>query len=731
MRMNVSVVSWGLVTVTLGCGQAVAEQASGIEEVMVTAQRREQNLQDVPISVAALSGADLERMGVAAVSELNTVTPGFTITYQRNSMTPYLRGVGTATAVGAEEGTVPVYLDGILISSLTSAAFALPNVQRVEVLKGPQGTLFGRNSVGGMVNVITKDPSHTPGGSASISVGNFETLGANLYATGGLSETVAMDITAYVRNQGEGWGRNLNFGLGTANPHSRVDSYYRNEAVLRTKVLITPNDDLRITLMGDYQQLENEIGLVRDILPGATVAGGFVKVGSFYDTRGNLIGAPTAPQWGLAARVEYDFDFATFTSSSGYRIARTEFNFDQDVTPVALLNAPEEDQLDTFQQEFMLTGDSDRLEWTAGVFYFFSRADYDTSLNSTVVAPLNVRRITRQETNSYAAFGQATYRLTDRLGFTAGLRYTRDEREFSGRQIALAGNPAPTGTIQVNRNPGNDPTAELTNEEPTWRLAIDYRLTDDLLLFASYNRGFKSGIFNQTSPVSFAVQPETLDAYELGFKSDLFDRTLRFNGSFFYNDYQDVQLTRTLTGNLVAFNAPGAEIYGAEADVIFAPRLERSNLELRAAASYLHGRYKDFPNAPISAPMAVPTANAANVVTAGNAKDNDTIRTPPLTYTLSVVFDTPVSLGMLGFSLNYYYNDGFYWEVDNRLKQASYGLLNSEVSLTTLNDQWRLALFGQNLAGEEYYVGTTGGTSGDVGAPGAPRTYGINIQYNF
>ncbi len=700
----------------------------GLEELVVTAQRREERLQDVPIAISAFSGDKLDELGVTSVNELSIVTPGLTMTQQRNGLTPFLRGIGTVSASGAEEGTVPVYLDGILVPRLTGTAFSFPNIERIEVLKGPQGTLFGRNSVGGLVNVITRDPSHESSGSVSLQYANYETIAASGYATGGISDDVAMDIVAYSSQQGKGWGRNLNYGLSGPQPGVREDSFYRNETLLRSKVLITPSAAARITLAADYSVQENTVGIERGIYPGSRTLLGVSKQGGYWDSQIAPSTDPHLTNWGASGRLEYDMGFASLTSTTSFRSTSERFIYDQDATAAKLVSAPEIDDADTWQQEVLLTHSDGGLSYTVGLFYYHSNSFYDSDITSEVRPPVNFRTTTTQKTDSYAAFAQTTYRLDSGTSFTTGLRYTKDKRTLDALQTTLTGHPLGAGVVLVDRNPDVDPTAELNESRPTWRVSIDQNLGRDTLLYVSYNRGFKSGVFSQTGGdvASPAVKPEKLDAYEVGLKSDLADR-VRLNLSAFYYDYSNTQLTRQATGAVVNFNAPGSKVQGIDAELNFAPQLSEGDLQITLSGAYLHGRYKDFPEAPFS----IPLPNGGNTVVSGDASDNVTIRTPTFSGSATASYSVPTQAGEFRISAIYFYSDKFYWEVDNRLAQDAYSLVNAELSWKPLNSKWSFAAFARNIGNTEYSVYTTGGTNGDLYAPAAPRTSGVSAEYSF
>ncbi len=697
---------------------AAQSPAGGLEDIVITAQRRGQSLQNVPISVTALTAADVQRSGADNSLNLANLSPGLQMNTQRSTLTPYLRGVGTQNGGVGEEGSIATYVDNVYVAMLAGANFALNNIERIEVLRGPQGTLFGRNATGGLIHVITRDPQFTPSLDVNLGYANYDTLSGNVYATTGLSDNVAIDFAGYYSNQRDGWGRNLTLGN---------DVNVRREWAIRSKLLIQATDALTIRISGDYNDRENDTGSTRTVIPGATLIGGFGFQGTIYDTQSNLPLDVSFNQWGVSLQADYDFGNTTLTSITAYRDG-FQFNlFDQDASVLNLITAPLTEVTETFQQELLLVGSTGRLEYTLGAFFFYSNAAFDLfQLRSSVIPAQNIDRFSEMTTYSYAGFAQGTYRFNDRTSFTAGLRFTRDERERFGEDFAAAGSPAGAGTFLRDTN-GNAFPNEVSYNKLTWRFALDHRFSENVLGYGTISRGFKSGIFNLTNPYEPAVRPETLDAYEIGIKTDLFDRTFRFNLSGFYYDYKDIQLTRVDGGVTQLLNAATARIYGLDVEAIYSPRLSTGRLELRAALSYLNGEYLSFPGAPFT------TRNPAggNTQVPGDASGNDTIRTPPLTLSLGVDYRRPIGNHEIGFNVSYYYNDGFYWEPDNRYRESSYNLLNALVSFSGPDDRWRVSAFMRNITNERYYSVASFGTFGDQAAPGAPRTYGVSLGFRF
>ena len=695
-------------------------------------------MQDVPITMQAFGSETLEATGINSTDFLSEIVPNLQATRQLAASTPYLRGVGTQNGATGDESSISLFVDGVYSASALGNDQAFANVERVEVLKGPQGTLFGRNATGGVIHIVTKDPSQEATGEFGLSYGDYDTVKTNLYATGGLSDTVAADISVHYEDQGEGYGRNITTGneIGVTERTS-----------IRTKWLFTPNDETRITLIGGYNSREGSLGGARAPIPGALGAdGGLIFQGCLLGggdqatcTAAAQTGATMAQsntqsvaadgdtfidteQLYLSAKVEYSLDSFDLVSITGYQDTKVNDFLDQDATPFPVVNATLPRQEDMFSQEFQLlsTGDGP-LSWIAGLYYLQFDAAYDgfalTGLGLQALDPTlaGLTLDVSQDLTSYAAFGQINYDLSDRTRLTAGLRYTKDERDVSGVtefQFGPVASPVPFS--------GNESWSE-----PTWRLALDYQATEDVLLFGSYSRGFKSGVFNSvvTSGVlAPPVNPEVLDAYELGFKSDLMDGRVRFNGTVFYYEYTDLQLIAISAGVTRLSNAASAEVKGAEFDLAAAVT---DNLELRAAFGLLDSEYENF-----DCTVSVPTGIGGNTLTPTpeGCNGNTLIRAPELSGNIGLTHTADVGSGILTSNLNWYYNDGFFWEPDNRIKEDSYDLLNAEVSWMNANESYRVRVFGNNLTDTEYSIFTTTGELGDLQSMAPPRTWGIGFD---
>lgn len=685
-----------------------------LEEIIVTAQRRTENLQDVPISVQAFSGDTIDRAGIESTADLGILTPGLVYTKGVGLGSPFLRGIGTLGNGPGTENSIAIYVDEVYIASKTSALTELANVERVEVLKGPQGTLFGRNATGGLIQIITKQPPAEPEGRFKLGYGNYDTVTASASVGGPLTDKLGAVMSINYKDQNEGFGVNL----GTGNDVNREESLSG-----RVKFSYQPSDATRITLIGAYSETENSIGTAYRLLGDAVPRLGPTFVmppnAGDYDVNGNADPFYDGDDNQFSLKIEHDMGFAVFKSISAYQTSDYFFVLDSDITPEPNLYITVANDEKQFSQELQLSSNSDAgLEWTAGLYAYFGEGEQTLTLEGDAFPTLQqIANTGSQDTSSYAVYGQATQQFGEKTRFTAGLRYTIDEREIGGQR----GSFALDGTFSATPI---EP-AEADFEKLTWRLALDYQLSPDALLYVSYNRGFKSGLFNAGSLQLDPVLPEVLDAYEIGVKSELFDQRLRFNTTAFYYDFEDIQLTQFALGIATLRNAAKAEVYGFEFDSEF---IMTRDLSLVAGLSLLDGSFKSFPGAG----FAVPNPAGGNTVTPGDATGNELVRTPRLTATAALNYSTAIAYNnTFSFNLNYSYNDGFYVEPDNVLKQDAYSLINARAQLGFSGDRVLVSLWATNLTDKFYTTALTAQAVGLAYAAAEPRRYGLTVEYRY
>ncbi len=697
---------------------ATPQSQGGLEEIIVTAQRRGENLQDTPLAVTAITGDTALSKGVTNTFDLQIVTPGLVIADSGIGPAVYLRGVGTQNTAAGEEGSVSTYVDGVYYSSLPSALASLSNVERVEVLKGPQGTLFGRNATGGLMHIITKTPSYTAALDASLTYATYDTIGADLYATGALGENVSGNFSAYYNDQRDGWGINRTNGR---------DVYKGRQYAFRGKLLWEPGDATEVTLSLDYanRRDSNTSGAVDE---GARGIGGNFGLDDFYDLEASLQPLEKSRDWGGSLTIRHDFSFARLTSISAYRANKLATDFDNDRSGAALADVTirSRDRQPTQELQIQSLPES-AVQWIGGLYYLRNKTHLDTfRAAGAFLAGFGGSTNTPAEqlTKSYAAYAQATVPLGERTNLTGGARYTKDERDLTNAQLILG-----NGTV-INR-----PDQSLSFNKVTFRVALDHKLSDDAMVYASFNRGFKSGVFNLFATADPPARPEEIDAYEVGFKSELLDRRLRLNGAAFLYKYRDIQLSQAFVNTTRIFNAARATVKGIDLEAV---ALVADGFTIDANVALLDAEYDDFPGAPAPTPRPatctpVPTT-LPGTPTGGNLNCNinaaglPMIRSPKFTGSLGARYEWSTSAGTFTIGANYFHSAGFAFVPDNRLRQVPYDLINAQVSWRSPSDRFGVAIFGRNLLDEEYYANRISGGGGDTYSAAAPLTAGITLS---
>ncbi|KQX23553.1 hypothetical protein ASD39_07010 [Sphingomonas sp. Root50] len=720
---------------SLASAQAAdADDNDGLQEIVVTAQKRSQNLQDVPVSVSAVDGTALASANITSANDLGRLVPSLTIFATSGSVQPFLRGIGNPGSLVGNEASNAVYIDGVYLVRVPSTLLQLNSIARVEVLKGPQGTLFGRNASGGLIHVVTRDPSQTPVIEGSIGYGNYQTTRASIYASTGLAEGLAIDVSGLLIDQGEGWGKNVVDGR---------DWGRENTKAIRSKLRWEAGDETTITLTGDYNRSNNDFIAQSQYLPGVQRGYDLPPFGlqprlGFYDIEANDTPVSRSRNWGVSGKLEQDLSFATLTSITAYRRDKSFITFDSDFGRQNLLRADLFGRVRQISQELQLASrEGSSIDWLVGAFYLDSRSAYVPSRFTGAAIdfaagglPAVSDTYGRSSTKSAAVYGQATVPLMERLNLTLGGRYTRDKLRGSGRgDFYLVGSPVV---------PGATITGAQTFKKFTYKASLDYRLDDDLMVYASQSRGYKAGLFNTLPFLPTAAKPEILDASELGFKSELFDRRLRLNGAAFYYDFKNAQFQQFDGPTVIIINAPGARIYGGELEGQAA--LGRG-LTLRFGAGYLDSKYTDFPNAqtPVpnlnTNPALGPVGGYVNGFAPLDATGNDMVRVPKWTLNLGLNYELVTEAGKFNFDVNYAYNDGFAWDADNALRQSSYSLVDAQVKYTLPGKYERFAVraWAKNITKEKYYVAQvqSDGARGSSAMPGSPRTYGLDLLFSF
>ncbi len=698
-----------------GVGQAqaaVPDQQSGAaadatpladNDIIVTAQRRGERLQDVPIAVTAIGAQQLAAQRITSTADLTQVTPGLNFTQSANHAQPFIRGIGSLSVNLGDESSVATYVDGVYVAQSTAVFYQLADVERVEVLKGPQGTLFGRNATGGAISITTRTPQATPTGDFRAGYGNYNALRLSGYVAGG-SETVAASLAA-LYNRRDGYFNDRVRGGRLGDGH---------QLAISGKLHIAPTDRLTIDLAADhfedtdpsyliYQPLGEQI-LLRDattILPSNS-----------HDYVGNLFPVSTNRQTGGSVRVRYDAGAVDLISISGYRESRAVAFLDQDTTNKTIAHVtPNTESSHAFSQEFQAvsTGDGP-FNWIVGAYYFDYFSEYDPLLitRATGVTALGARA----RAKAYAVYADGTYKFGD-VSLTLGLRYSDEEKHYTG---------SANGVVLVN-------DVKKNWNAFTPRAVLSYRPQANVLLYGSFARGFKSGVFNTISLSPTPIDPENVNAYEIGLKSSP-SRLLTLNLSAFWYDASNVQVSAisSLTNLPVLQNAASARSRGIDLDLRWRPVPEMS---LRLGASYLDARYRVFRNAQVFIPNPASTA-AGFLQVSRDVSGNHRERSPEFTFNLGADYAIPLNDGgSLTPSINVFHTSKFYWEASERLSQGAYSIVNAQITWAVGRTGLSASIWAKNLGNADAYRSVLASAIVDRGLSIEPRTFGVEIGYRF
>lgn len=722
--------------------QAQSENDSGnagLETIYITAQRRVETLQDVPVAVSAFTGDQLNDAGVFSFSDIETLVPSLEIEQAFGGGQPQirLRGVGFDDYAANNTPTVGIYVDEVAYPVPAMTQGVLFDLERAEVLRGPQGTLYGRNTTGGAVNFITAKPTDEFAAGLNTEFGNRERWQAQGFLSGPLSDQIGMRVSGIVE-QGGAWQRNRVTGeeLGDKDRYAvRAMIDFENDrfyALLTGHYYRDQSDGVGLYLLEDYNS--NAGGTVT--ADTDTRATGWGVSPLFAEQAGlNVNDKPFRDNEGFGAnlRLEYDFGgFSAISLTSYEDLDRREFN-DWDGTAISAAEVAFNSQPQVFAQELRLVSNDNNdspLRWTAGVYY----ADEDVSdvYQSDFVDSfgLSVSTIYAQEVRTLALFGQADYEINDRLTLTLGLRYEDEDRTL----LDLTTDAVLAANSTIILPFADSPVRDANMSEVSGKAGLSYKVSDEMLAYASVSRGVKSGGFTALNTLDEEqTQPfrnETLWAYEAGLKSDLLDETLRVNLAAFYYDYTDQQIQGVFFSGVVGAligrieNVPKSEIYGFELETVWAPA---EGITLSNAIGWKTGEFKEY--------SSIDTTDPTQLID----RAGEELPFPNWSYTGSLtVTNTFAGDWSYNFVSNWTYRDqkGFLLGPEV-FDVASYWLINAQLNLGPQDGVWDVGLYARNLTNTDFdetrnfFIQEASGDFVANGVRGMPRTYGLsfNIRY--
>lgn len=735
------------------------DQVTNVDDIVVTAQRRAQNVQDVPISVTAVSGDNLVQAGVASAADLGRVVPNLNIKLATGASSPVytIRGIGTSSYTTNTVPSVGVYVDEVYLTNTSMSAFQLFDIERVEVLRGPQGTLFGRNTTGGAVSYFSKRPTSSFEAEVSGTVGSYKRLDLGGVLSGPLTETLAARVSVQWNNQYEGFFQDLRRGNDYGRAHSiagRLQLLWQpssdTEVLLRVYAGNEDSDNWYYLGAGvrqpgaaspdPYLAPQNGGFVLRQRCPAADagsprgIRAGCVNALGYRDADGDpfTIEPGLRPflrnrSLGAALTVSTDLGWADLTSVTGYQNFRYRRSEDFDASPLLINETVYRGNVEQVSQELRLSNTSDRLTWIAGAFYGFDRLRENDEVNQ-LYSP-DYRTIYdvrfRQTTQTYSGFVHLEYNLTPKFRVIAAGRVTHDRITFNGGTVdRLAEAPNAGGLCAEFGLCGGVSAGKLVNSYTEWsgRLGINFKPSDDTLLYASVSRGFKSAAFNGGYQLSAAevggIGPEKLIAYEAGFKTDLFERLLRINGAAFLYDYDDIQILGLVLPNLDyrLVNLAKARVWGAEVEATLRPG---AGLTISGSAGYVDSEVR-----------------RGNTGLAFDVTGNRLPNAPRFTARGTVAKKFAIS-GALDLTLaaDVNWQDKVFYSIENDplVAERAYALVDLRATLASRSGL-ELSAWVRNLTDKAYYresFAAQGSAGLVMYTPGTPRTAGVTLVKRF
>lgn len=768
-------------------GAEAQDSSGGLSVIVVTARKREENLQETPISVTAFGAEALEQRQADTIGDVGRFAPNVSLDPVANisgssaSITTFIRGVGQTDFNITVDPGVGLYYDGVYVARTAGALLDLGDVQSIQILRGPQGTLFGKNTIGGAVIINSEQPSNYFELEGEIATGRFNRFDARGMINVPVSDRVAVRAVVGLRTR-DGYQTRLSDGERQGN----VDSLGGRIAI---RAELTDNFTAALSFDANRRREESSANTLLEVSEGFDVigmAGGFpVTNGGFQNFFWNKVlqapncgpvGTPAPATdncygphwfttdidetwatnrnlsdfdlWGTNLTLDWDLGALSVKSITAYRETEAHFSFDFDGSPIPLGESFNNINQEQFSQELQFTGElfDDVVRYTAGLYYLKEKAVDDNLLTFAFADFVSGGAV---DNDSYAAYLQATIQVTDRLSITPGIRYTDETKRFDPsrqritddrtggallllsrcfvRQVpVIPPDPVACPTPDTTLNPLGDqilPAVEVETRAKEWTPAfsLDYQITDDTLFYASYSKGFKSGGFTQRifppEPAATPFAPEFVESYEVGLKNELFDRRLRLNIAAFQSDYTDIQIVVNEGIAPKVRNAGRARIRGFELE---AQAQLADFLTVQGGLGYLDAYYREV--SPTAAPVTV-NSRFPNVPE----------------WTASASFDAEVFSGDHG-TLNLHgdwtYKSGHFKDAVNTatLYQEGYGVFGANFTYELPDDHWTLSAGVTNLTNERYLLGgysdlqQTGATTGTYSRP---REWFLKLRYRY
>ncbi len=722
-----------------------APASAQIEEVVVYSQKKavSDSVQDVPSAITVVDEALMQKTFSVDLTDIGRLSPNVQlapVSTFPNFANFTIRGIGVNNSVRTVDPAVNIYQDGMVYGFQVGTVLDVFDLESVEVLRGPQGILFGRNTTGGAVSLRTARPGDETVIKGRITAGNFNRLDFAGSVEGALSSNVSGKIAVMSRNQ-DGLFKDNNGGTFVAatlnpsgeqpvNPQSsqaEVDS-----TIIKPTIVWRINEDVDLTLLASFAKMRGGGSPTNARIPDPSAPPrsvtdwGYTPPSDFYEINHDLPGKNETDAWHAIAELNWRLGSGTLTSITAYRDITFDTDMDIDGTPFTMVHFPDNrEKGDQFSQEIRYAATiNENLDYVVGA-YFFTQ-EYSVLERRILFGGLSSPEVAQtyryfqsdftHEQDSVAAFAAVNWSLTPRLTLNLGGRYTTEDKEIDIQTLAMCTgqsfNQCPTAR--------NNRDGDWSNFSP--KVGVTYNFGDDTIAYASATRGYRSGNFNGRAGNLAQVGPvdeESVTAYEVGVKSTFANGRARINAAYFFSDYEDIQRTVLVPveGNPIQrlSNAADADIQGLEVEAIFLPV---DPLRLEASVGWVDAEFNEFVVNPHD-----PAANAA-------AAQREFDRVPELTIYAAATYSFTTGLGDWSVRGSYAWQDSQYSDVANTeiLAQDSYGLFDASLALQ--RESYRVALFGRNLSDEEYFdIRSTGLSYPTYG--GAPRTYGVEISFEL
>lgn len=757
-------VAAALATPSLVYAQEQEKENEGtLEKIEVTARRTVESLQEVPVSLTSIGATELAEKGIQVITEIQQFSPNTTLQTSRatnSTLTAFIRGVGQQDPLWGFEPGVGIYIDDVYLARPQGAVLDLLDVQRVEVLRGPQGTLYGKNTIGGAVKYVTREMTGDFDFTAQGTYGSYNQRDIKLTTQIPIIRDKLYLGLGYADLQRDGFGEFLVSAL----PGQDLENYNKDLTAFRANVEFRPTDNLFFQFTYDRTEDDSNakggFRLLPSILTDAPVPD------SVFDSFTSLPTDNHVELDGYSFTARWDVnDALTLKYVTSYRTNESDTNIDFDNTPLDIFDVPALYDDDNTTHELQANYLGEGFKIVGGLYYYDGESCglFDAQLNVLGRAAFGTPGLTREvsgcnNSESIAAYAQSSIDLTDKWSLTLGARFTDEEKEAYVRNgLAFAPVfPRDSGVpgvvtddvlantffpIVLGQDTNGDGVLDAPSSETfsrfTPRVGVEYQANKDILLFASYSQGFKSGTFNpRATENESAVDPEVVDSFEIGIKSDWSD-VFRANLTFFALDHKDRQYVTVLPGetstdlNQILANVGESSATGLEGEFVY---VASDSLTFNLSLGWIDSEFDEV-------------LEVRNGVLTNIADEFEVANTPEITGNFAVNYSLSSQIGDFVFNANYYYRDDYFIdERPNLIQQDSYGLVNVGVTWYSLSGAWSAGLHLKNLTDEEYLVGGyqfvgqdgegnfTPGLGGDttlIGYYGDPRTASFTLRYNF